>query len=276
MYYHTHGIILKRKDYRENDGIFSIYTSEKGRIEVAAKGTKKIKSKLSPHLNYFSLIDLMVARGKNFNQVAGAMMIKDFSNIKSDLFKTILASYCLEVLEQLIKVEHKDKQIWDLALAIFNLIDEKLIKSELEKKQLECLARAFALKLISAQGYSPELENCVFCKSKIIPNSNIFSFSRGGLMCGKCQKINQLYGSGNSVISTNAIKVQRMIIKEDLEKFSKLKMKPNLIKEVMKIIDSFLAMHLDRELKTIKWLKLPPPLNLPLRQGERFDAILDI
>lgn len=255
MYYHTHGIILKRKDFRENDGSFLIYTKDRGVIDAVAKGARKIKSKLSPHLSYFSLVDLMIAKGKNFNQIAGAMMIKDFSGIKSDLFKIILASYCIEVLGQLVKSDHKDKQIWKLINDILGLINNKPAKSDLEKKQLEVLVRAFALKLMSELGYNPELENCVLCKNKIIPSGNIFSMQQGGLICGECHKRNKIYGSENPAISTNAIKALRLIIKEDLEKFSKLKMNPDLIKEITKIIDSFLATHLDWELKTIKWFK---------------------
>jgi DNA repair protein RecO (recombination protein O) len=259
MYYKTQGIILRRRDYRENDGLFSIYTRERGKIEAVAKGVKKIKSKMSPHLVYFSSIELMIARGKKFDQIAGATMIKNFSGIKSDLSTIILASFCLEAIDALIKVEHKDERIWKLLnefLEIFEIKNSKLEKSPpppLVRGDKGGLARAFSLKLLSYLGYTPEFYNCVVCKNKIVPDGNIFSFKKGGLVCGKCYKTRKIEGLK---ISTNAIKVLRLMLKEDLKKFMKLRILPGLSGEINKIIDSFLAVHLEKELKSQRLLTL--------------------
>ena len=51
--YTTEGIILKRKDYQENDRLFTIYSKDYGKIDLIAKGTKKISSKLNSYLEPF-------------------------------------------------------------------------------------------------------------------------------------------------------------------------------------------------------------------------------
>jgi len=66
------GIILRKQDYRESDRLFVIYTDELGKIEAVAKGVRKIKSKMAGHLELFSIVNLMVAPGKNYYQIAGA------------------------------------------------------------------------------------------------------------------------------------------------------------------------------------------------------------
>jgi len=293
MYYKTQGIILKRRDYREVDGLFSIYTKDRGKIEVVAKGVKKIKSKLSSHLDYFSLVDLMIAKGRNFDQIAGATMTRNFSSLKSDLGKIILGSYCFEVVDALIKTEYRDERIWKLlneALELLEITDysnvildkakqslsglnkrlpcqplirrlprhDSLVglaeKSEqliMNSKQLKSLIRIFSLKLLSYLGYTPELYNCVICKSKIIPEGNVFSVKRGGLVCGKCERFHWLE---DMEISPNTIKVLRLMLKENLGKFMKLKMSSNLFKEINKIINFFLAIHLEKEIKSERWL----------------------
>ena len=38
-------IVLSRRDFREFDQIVSLYTKEKGKLEVLARGVKKITSK---------------------------------------------------------------------------------------------------------------------------------------------------------------------------------------------------------------------------------------
>ena len=65
MLYQTQGIILKRTDFSETSQLFSIYSSGLGKIEVIGRGTKKIKSKLNSQMQFFAVIDLEIARGKN-------------------------------------------------------------------------------------------------------------------------------------------------------------------------------------------------------------------
>lgn len=234
---------MRRRDYRENDGLFSIYTHERGKVEAVAKGVKKIKSKMASHLDYFSIIELMIARGKNFDQIAGATMIKNFKNLKSELLLVALGSYCLELTDALIRGEHKDERIWKLLSEFLEILEQ----SKLVNGDKGTLARAFSLKLLSYLGYSPEFYNCVICQNKIVPNGNIFSLKRGGLVCSQCYKNDKTEGLK---ISTNAIKVLRLILKEGLKNFLKLKLLPDLAEEINKIIDTFLAIHLEKELKS--------------------------
>jgi len=247
MYYRTLGIILRRRDYRESDGLFSIYTRDRGKIEAIAKGVKKIKSKLGPHLDYFAVIDLMLARGKSFYQLAGATVIKNFSGIKTELRKISLASYCLEIVDILQKEGQKDEAIWRLLKELLEILD----RSSSDKDEI-FLVRIFSLKLLSHLGYAPELYNCLVCQRKILPKGNIFVPQRGGLVCGECQK--KSVGIKGEKISTDAIKVLRLILEKEQKELLKIKMKEEVLGEVISIIDSFVALHLEREPKTKKWL----------------------
>ena len=62
--YTTTAIILKRRDYQENDRLFCLYARDYGKIDVLAKGTKKISSKLNPYLEPFYLVKVMIAKGR--------------------------------------------------------------------------------------------------------------------------------------------------------------------------------------------------------------------
>jgi len=251
MYYKTQGIILRRRDYRENDGLFSIYTRDRGKIEAIAKGVKKIKSKLGPHLDYFAVIDLMLARGKSFYQLAGATMMRNFSGIKAELRKISLASYCLEITEMLLKEGQRDEAVWKLLNELLELM-ENSPQPPLLKGEKIFLVRIFSLKLLSHLGYAPELYDCLVCRRKILPKGNIFVPQRGGLVCGECQK--KSVGIKGEKISTDAIKVLRLVLEKEQKELLKIKMKEEVLGEVIGIIDSFVAEHLEREPKTKKWL----------------------
>ena len=60
-------IVLARRDIKENDQIVSFYTLEKGKVELLARGVKKITSKNSAHLEPFSFVDVEVTEGKEIN-----------------------------------------------------------------------------------------------------------------------------------------------------------------------------------------------------------------
>ena len=43
------GFVLKRTNYGEADKILTVFTKERGKIKVLAKGVRKIKSRRAPH-----------------------------------------------------------------------------------------------------------------------------------------------------------------------------------------------------------------------------------
>jgi len=247
MTHKVKGIILNKKDYRENDRLFVIYTDELGKIEAAARGVRKIKSKMAGHLNYFSIIDLMVASGKNHYQIASAEIDKNFLNLKSDLIKIILASYCLEIVDSFVKQEHKDLKIYELIeelLEVFN--SEREIISDM----YYFLAKVFILKLLALLGWTPELFYCLKCKKNILPDGNLLDASKGGLICGACGR-----GRGSVLsVSNDTIKILRFILQKDLKNLTVLKINKSHLNEVAKIISLFLLIHQDKELKSDRWI----------------------
>ena len=70
--YQDKAITLKRIDIKEADRLFVFYTKEHGKVEAVARGVKKINSKMAGHLEPLGIVDLMIARGKSIDQVAGA------------------------------------------------------------------------------------------------------------------------------------------------------------------------------------------------------------
>ncbi len=238
------GIILKKNDYRENDRLFIIYTDEFGKIEAIAKGVRKIKSKMAGHLDLFSEIDLMVAPGKTYYQIAGADQRKKFINIRKDLAKTVLGSFCLEAVDNFTKPGHPDYKIYALIGEFLNILNG----SE-EKKFLNnyALSKFFIIKLMSILGWEPELYSCLKCKNKIVPEGNFFDAARGGLFCKKC-------GREGIPISAAGIKILRFVLKKDSGYFPAIKISKKQLKETAAIIDCFLAVHSDREPKSGLWI----------------------
>ena len=62
-------ITLSRRNFREFDQIVSLYTEDLGKVELLARGIKKITSKQAAHVEPFSLVTLEIARGKEVDHL---------------------------------------------------------------------------------------------------------------------------------------------------------------------------------------------------------------
>jgi DNA repair protein RecO len=78
-------IVLRRVKYRENDSKISVYSFEKGLLELVVRGTARSKSKLAGHIEPFNLVNIMIVKGKNFDYAGSVVSEKSFLNIKNDI-----------------------------------------------------------------------------------------------------------------------------------------------------------------------------------------------
>lgn len=146
----TKGIILRKKDYHENDRLFIIFTEDLGKIQAIGRGARKIKSKMAGHLDLLMIVDLMLARGLNFFQIAGATIAQNFSALKEDLEKVNIGCYFLSLVDQLTKLEQKDEKIFKLLMEALTALDHLSINGRPDIWQI-----AWRLKLLKLLGYAP-------------------------------------------------------------------------------------------------------------------------
>lgn len=189
--YTTTGIILKRRDYQENDRLFVIYTKDFGKLDILAKGTKKIKSKLNPYLEPGYYVKLMIAKGKVIDKLANADLIKSYQNLRHD--QTLLGFYLLNYLSEttdcLISGHILEPKKFELYLEILDILDEAILDSA-HREKLLVLANLYLLKLLHLLGYFPEIKRCTNChKGLLFFGKNIFDFAQGGIICEDCKKV---------------------------------------------------------------------------------------
>jgi DNA repair protein RecO (recombination protein O) len=201
-------------------------------LELVARGTKKIKSKLAGHLEPASLINLMVVRGKQYDYAGFADGQNLYANIKNDYEKILICGQAFNYFNKLIKIGEYDEDVFYLLKDFLeSLNSQKIIKAE---KNL-CYY-FFIFKLLSLLGYTPELYNCIVCKTKILANNKTkFAINQGGLICEKCQNKQD----EASAISDNCVKMLRLILESDFDKLNKIKITDSLEKELSLIIESY-------------------------------------
>ncbi|MBI4135218.1 DNA repair protein RecO [Candidatus Uhrbacteria bacterium] len=176
MTYNTTGIILKYRDIGEFDRIYSILTSDHGKVEAWAQGVRKPQSKLVAHLQPLYLCDFMFARGRRFDRVAQVKILERFPVLWADLEKLSKAVYAAALVDLVLRPGTRERAVFELFLSTLKLLE----------KGDGALELMFALKLVRETGFSPELRNCVLCKKEVDGLTRYFDAIRGGVLCNDC------------------------------------------------------------------------------------------
>jgi DNA repair protein RecO (recombination protein O) len=152
--YQTLGIILSKTDRGQADQLFSIYTSNHGKISALGRGTKKIESKLNCQLQFFCVINLMIAVGRNYDHIAGALIVQDFCPLKKNIKKIVMASFGLELVDKLTKLSQSEEKIFDLLFKYLVFINS----SAISPKAWSVLRRRFVNQLLILSGLGPKAD----------------------------------------------------------------------------------------------------------------------
>lgn len=188
MTYSSHAIVLGRRDVREHDRLFVLYTREFGKEEAVATGVRKIVSKLAPHLTPLSVVDCMFARGKHVERLIQATALERFHFLHNDLQALSVASMCAEMVDHLTRPGVKDQRVYDLLLQVFRMLDERVaVDFDL-----------FSLRLLHLLGMGLEFSRCVRCRIRLqeapaqfcvtlIPTFIGVDPIEGGIVCLKCR-----------------------------------------------------------------------------------------
>lgn len=222
VHYRTNGFIVKKTDRREADQLLTIYTKEFGKLEILGKAIRKIKSKLRGGAELFYLSEIEFIQGKTSKTLTDTILIDKFPNIRKDLERLEIAHQIAESLDELVKGQEADENIWQLLNEVFE---------KLNKKKLEIIYYYFFWNLVSFLGYQPELFQCSSCQKKLTPSIFYFSLEKGGVACGSCVD-NQ---EESQAIDQDFIKILRLFINQDWKTLSRLKVSPSSIK-LLKII----------------------------------------
>lgn len=140
-------IVLSRRDWREYDQLVTLYTREQGKMEVIARGIKKITSKNSPFLEPFTLVEAEIIPGKEKRYVGAVTAIESYPNIRAELARSLAGQNALAVVNTLIAGEEPDERIFKLVIDFLKFLNvAPPAKNSLNR---------FAAELLTYLGFAP-------------------------------------------------------------------------------------------------------------------------
>jgi DNA repair protein RecO (recombination protein O) len=236
-------VVLSHSDWGEADRLLWLYTLEMGKIRVLAKGARKIRSRKAGHLEPFTRVRLLLAKGREILLVTQAETIEAFLPLHEDLEGITYASYVVELLDRFTYEEGENRSLYQL------LVDTLSRLSQMSEKDL--VIRYYELRLLDLVGFRPQLFHCLGCEAEIQPQAQFFSASQGGVLCPKCGA----NSSGALPISMQALKYLRHFQRSKFSGAIKARLAPELNREMEIVMQHYLTYLLERGLNTPPFMR---------------------
>lgn len=145
--YRIEAIVIKRRNYQEADRILTVFSKQKGKIQVLAKGVRKITSRRSSHVELLNLCVIGVHEGK-MPVLTEAESLNHYPSLKNDLRKAGYAFYVCELIDGML-AEHQENR------AVFGLLEATLLELEIVKDPRPLIKR-FEQELLILLGFWPK------------------------------------------------------------------------------------------------------------------------
>jgi DNA repair protein RecO (recombination protein O) len=236
-------IILRHSDWGEADRLLSLFTREHGKLRAVAKGVRKMQSRKAGHLEPFTRVNLVLAKGHDLWIVTQAEAVDDFQPVRENLQLLTQAAYVVELLD---RFTYEEGQNWQL----YKLVIDTL--SRLSKLSDPFIVnRFYEMRLLDVIGFRPMLFECANCRKEIIAEDQFFSAEQGGVLCPSCgaRSLN------SRLISMDALRYIRHFQRSNFT--DSLKADPSLKTrlEIEGLLNYYLTYLLERSLNTPEFLK---------------------
>ena len=238
--YRTEAVVLSRLDYGEADRILTVFTPQRGKLRLIAKGVRRPTSRLGPHLEYFTRCGLMLARGRDLDTVTGAETLDPHLGLRSDLDAFGHASHVAELLLRLTEDRQENGRAYELLVGSLRLFADGVDPF--------AVTRHFELNLLAALGYKPELYRCAGCEEPLAAVVNAFSPRLGGFLCPLCRTTD----ASAFPLSVTAQKYLRTLDRQGLAAVARLPVGDGLKTELEGALGGYLRHLTERELHSLR------------------------
>jgi DNA repair protein RecO (recombination protein O) len=197
-------------------------------------------SRLASALDLFSRVDVQLAHGRNLDVVAQVMRVPGH-RLPAEPERTAHASLVAELADRVTEDRHPMEGAYELTAAALD---------ELAREPQPRRATAwFVMTALNFLGFAPQLDACASCGRALPEAPAAFSPSAGGFLCLDCTL------PGMSPVSVQALKVLRLMGSGDIGLYRRLKLADELLGEVEWVLEAQLEHHLDRQLRSLRFLR---------------------
>ena len=218
----VNAVVIKTKEFKENDKLVWLYTNNLGKITAIAKGARKSKSKLLSLTLPLCYGEYVLFKGKSLFNLQEGKITNSFQGLLDNLDKLTYSSYICELIDICVEEGEVNEGLFKDFLTCMYLLNTDALDYEM-------LIRSFELRLLKATGYGLNLESCVSCRKKISVEHGIY-------------------------ISKPAYNAIRFLMRTPMDKIYKLNINADVKRDISKVTTFIISSNYSKKPKSLEML----------------------
>ena len=238
----TPAICLHKVDFSETSQVLRFFTPEAGKINCIAKGSKRKKSAFLAPFELLSLYDLIriEKRPGTLDILTKAERVRSFTKLRTDYPRFVAACYGAEFVDEFAPEGQPIDGLYQQLVVLLERLEAGVPAAD--------AVFSFEAQSFRSLGYLPRLRECGVCRKATARPDLYFSVRDGGALDPECRPKEERW-----------FPVRRASL-ESIARFAdgdmpRETMKRPLVAEIRQIFDACARFHLERELKSTKFLR---------------------
>jgi DNA repair protein RecO (recombination protein O) len=242
--FRTPAIILKRRDFGEADRLLTLLTPHHGKLDAVAKGARKPTSSKTGHVELFTEVDMLIARGRELGIVTQAQVTEPHLVLREELSRGAYANYAAELLDRFTTVGDDDFQ------SLYTLLASTLQRL-CTAPDPRLVIRYYEIHLLDIVGFRPELHECVFTHETIQPEDQYFSYAEGGVVTPQAAR----HAVSLAPVSMLTLKLLRHMQRSPFRHVSDLKVPASLHNDLERVMLGYITYLLEQRLQSVDFIR---------------------
>ncbi|MCD7981779.1 MAG: DNA repair protein RecO [Clostridiales bacterium] len=234
------GMILKAAPAGEYDKRITLLTGERGKVTAFARGARRPKSSMQAATNLFCFGKFEAYEGRDAYTVVRADIQDYFQELYTDPDRMYYGCYFLELADFF-------TQPYSDGLQQLKLLYQTVRALGVRSLEPRLVRRIYELKTLVYYGVSPQVFSCVRCGKK--ENLSAFYIENRGTLCGDCAG-----NPGGITLDEASLYTLQYIVSSSVAKLYTFRVTEPVYRTVSEVIDRYLKLYVDRELKTLSFL----------------------
>lgn len=240
------GLVIREVKYGENSRILTVLGKDSGKVSVLASRARTNKSGLLTATQLFAYSDFTLFKGRDGTllKLNEGEALSTFSGIRSSLEKMAYASYFCDIINRLCNEGVEENGLLSLILNMLYLLD----RDDCTAQKAVKIRAVFQLRALAEAGFAPACEGCAACGSEDV---KYFSRSGGVFYCEKCKQ----HGTALSEVSHGIYNAINFITNADMKHIMAFELGDETVKYLAAVGEEYLKFQLERDFKTLEYLK---------------------
>lgn len=172
--------MLRGRQLGEADRIFTLFSTERGKMDAVAKGVRRTKSHLSGRLEFGNEVALGMHRGRSLDVIVSAEIKESPWERLVEPDRFAVAALVAELIDAFCEPDLPLPDVYALLRGMLGAIAAT--------DTPRALLPRFSLRLLAALGIDPPVTHCVRCGKDFTNGHAFVDADNGGFICERCRE----------------------------------------------------------------------------------------